>query len=130
MNISDAGISILAFALACSPVTAQEPPDAFDTLPARDPQPLQQLADLDDAQFQNAIAENNGARFRAIVAEFDPPGLSVFPVSHGFAGVKEACLRARVLTACRLYTIDLLTVQREKRNRAGVTNNPFGTPAR
>ena len=130
MTLPQAGIPVLVFALICSPAFAQEPPDPFDAAPSRNPQALQQLANLNDAQFQSVLAENNGARFRAIVAEFDPPGLSVFPVSHGFAGPKEACLRARVATACRLYTSDLLAVQREKENRAAVTNNPFGTPAR
>lgn len=128
MHILKAGIPIVALALACTQTIAQEPPDPFDVIPSLTPQPLQQLADLNDAQFQNIVLENNGERFRAIVASFDPPGLSIFPVSHGFAGTKEACLRDHTVAACRLYVIDLLTVQQRRQANTSITNNPFGMP--
>jgi len=114
----------LLLALACSPLAAQDR-NPFDTLPDRNPQELQQLLELDDAQFNNAVQENNGARFRSIVSAFDPPGMAVFPISHGFAGVRQACLETRAAVACRLYVSDLLAVQRERQNAAGVSNNPF-----
>lgn len=118
------GAAALLLALACPPLAAQDR-DPFDALPDRNPQELQQLLELDDAQFNNAVQENNGARFRSIVSAFDPPGTSVFPVSHGFAGVRQACLVARTPVACRLYVSDLLAIQRERQNAAGVSNNPF-----
>ena len=114
----------LLMALSCLPLGAQER-DPFDVLPGRDPQALQQLLDLDDTQFGRLLQENNGARFRSIVSAFDPPGTAVFPVSHGFAGMRQACLVARAAVACRLYVSDLLAVQRERQNAAAVTNNPF-----
>lgn len=123
-----AGIPIAALALACTSAIAQEPPDPFDVIPPLNPQPLQQLANLSDTQFQEIVLENNGENFRAIVANFDPPGLSVFPVSHGFAGTKEACLRDQVVAACRLYVLDLLTIQQRKQADAPTTNNPFAMP--
>lgn len=129
MHILKAGILIVALALACTSAVAQEPPDPFDVLPSHNPLALLQLAALDDARFQNVVLENNGERFRAIVASFDPPDLSIFPVSHGFAGAKEACLGDRVIEACRLYVIDLLTVQQRKPANSSVTNNPFAMPA-
>ena len=114
--------SPLLIALTCLPLKAQEP---FDVLPERSPQALQQLLDLDDAQFSRLLQENNGAQFRAIVSPFDPAATVVFPVSHGFAGAKQACLVARTSVACRLYVSDLLAVQRERQNATAVTNNPF-----
>jgi len=110
--------------LTCAPLGAQER-NPFDVLPDRDPRALQQLLDLDDVQFARTLQENNGAQFRSTVEPFDPPGTTVFPVSHGFAGVKQACLAARTATACRLYVSDLLAIQRERQTAAGVTNNPF-----
>ncbi len=130
MNILRTGIPALAFVIACSPSVAQEPPDPFDALPYRPPQQLQQLVDLDDAQFQSLISENDGTNFRAIVANFDPPGSPIFPISHGFAGVRETCLTSSIVVACRLYLTDLLTIYREKEKGASVTTNPFGTPMR
>lgn len=129
MHILKAGILIVALALACTSAVAQEPSDPFDALPSHNPLALLQLAALNDAQFQDVVLENNGERFRAIVASFDPPDLSIFPVSHGFAGAKEACLGDRVIEACRLYVIDLLTVQQRKSANSSVTNNPFAMPA-
>lgn len=117
-------VTALLLALSCSPLGAQER-NPFDVLPDRNPQELQQLLELDDTQFNEALQENNGARFRSIVSAFDPPGTSVFPVSHGFAGAKQACLVARVAVACRLYVNDLLAVQHERQNAGAVSNNPF-----
>lgn len=114
----------LVLALSCPPLGAQEG-NPFDVLPDRNPQPLQQLLELDDTQFSNVLQEDNGARFRSIVAAFDPPGTAVFPVSHGFAGARQACLAARAAVACRLYVSDLLAVQRERQDAGAATNNPF-----
>jgi hypothetical protein len=131
VHILKAGIPIVAIALACTSAAAQEPSDPFDVLPSHHLQALTQLAALDDAQFRNAVFENNGERFRAIVASFDPPDSSIFPVSHGFAGPKEACLGDRIIEACRLYVMDLHTVQQRKQPaNSSVTNNPFDVPAR
>jgi len=125
-----AGIPIMAFALACASAVAQEPPDPFNVLPPHNPLALLQLTALDDTQFQKLVLENNGERFRTIVADYDPPGVSVFPASHGFAGAKEACLGDRVIVTCRLYVNDLLKVQQRKQANASATNNPFDMPAR
>lgn len=116
----------LALVFLCAPMGAQER-NPFDALPNRDTQQLQQLLDLDDTRFGQLVQENNGARFRSIVSAFDPPGTAVFPVSHGFAGVKQACLAARAAVACRLYISDLLAVQRERQDAAAVSNNPFAS---
>lgn len=129
MHILKAGIPIVALAFACASAIAQESPDPFNILPSHNPLALLQLAALNDLQFQRVILENNGERLRTIVASFDPPGLSVFPLSHGFARAKEACLSDHILEACRLYVIDLLTVQQRKLANASVTNNPFAIPA-
>lgn len=91
--------------------------DPFDVIPARNPQALQQLADLDDARFASLVSENGGAGFRQILAPYDPGDTPIFPVSHGFAGARQACLRHNNIAACRLYTVDLLNVQLEKQNR-------------
>ncbi|WP_420472645.1 hypothetical protein [Noviherbaspirillum sp. ST9] len=120
-----AGIAApLLMALTCLPLGAQER-DPFDTLPDRDPQALQQLLDLDDTQLSRLLQESDGARFRSVVSAFDPPGAAIFPLSHGFAGARQACLAARTATACRLYVTDLLAVQRERQSAAAVSSNPF-----
>lgn len=111
-------------ALTSLPLGAQER-DPFDSLPDRNPQELQQLLDLDDTQFSRLLQENNGARFRSVVSAFDPSGATVFPLSHGFAGTKRACLVASTTAACRLYVSDLLAIQRERQNAAAVSSNPF-----
>ena len=129
MHILRAGIPIVALAFACTSAIAQESPDPFNILPSHNPQALLQLTALNDAQFQGVILENNGERLRTIVANFDPPGLSVFPVSHGFAKAKEACLSDHITEACRLYVIDLLAGQKRKLANASATNNPFSIPA-
>jgi len=129
VHIFREGIPIMALAFACVSAVAQESPDPFNILPSHNPLALLQLAALDDVQFQGAILENNGERLRTIVASFDPPGLSVFPVSHGFARAKEACLSDHITEACRLYVIDLLAVQQRKLANASVANNPFAIPA-
>lgn len=129
MHILKASIPIAALALACTSAVAQEPPDPFNVLPSHNPLALLQLAALSDTQFQAVVLENNGERFRSIVADFDPPDLLVFPASHGFAGGKEACLSDRVIEACRLYVIDLLMVQQRKPKNASATNNPFDMSA-
>jgi len=85
------------------------------------------LLDLDDTQFNNAVQENDGARFRSIVSAFDPPGTHIFPISHGFASARQICLAARNATACRFYVRDLLAIQRERQDAAEASNNPFTT---
>lgn len=114
----------LLMALASLPLSAQER-DPFDALPDRNPQELQRLLDLDDAQFSRLLQENNGAGFRSVVLPFDPSGTTIFPLSHGFAGTRQACLAARTTVACRLYVTDLLAVQRERQNAGAASSNPF-----
>jgi hypothetical protein len=109
--------------LAC---TASAWADPFDAIPARNPQPLQQLANLDDASFNRLVSENGGAAFRQMITPYDPGDTPIFPLSHGFDGARKACLVQRNPVACRLYTVDLLNIQLEKQNRGAV---PVSAPA-
>jgi hypothetical protein len=112
--------------LACA-ATAWAGP--FDVIPARNPQALQQLVDLDDARFNSLVSENGGAGFRQIIAPYDPGDTPIFPVSHGFAGARKACLVQSNVVACRLYTTDLLNIQVEKQNRGAMPGNASTQPA-
>lgn len=117
-------LGALLLALPCSLLGAQER-DPLDVPPEHNSPELQQLLELDDTQFNKALQENNGARFRSVVSAYDPPGTSAFPVSHGFAGAKQTCLVTRAAVPCRLYVSDLLAVQRERQNAGAASNNPF-----
>jgi hypothetical protein len=113
--------------LACATTASADP---FDALPARNPQALEQLANLDNAGFSRLVTENSGAAFRQIVDPYDPGAVPIFPVSHGFAGARRSCLQSQNVEACRLYTVDLLSVQQEKQNRGAVPDVPPGQPGR
>jgi hypothetical protein len=112
--------------LACAATAWADP---FDVIPPRNPQALQQLADLDDARFDRLVSENGGAGFRQITAPYDPGDTPIFPVSHGFAGARKACLVQSNAVACRLYTVDLLNIQLEKQNRGAMPGNAAAQPA-
>jgi hypothetical protein len=129
LNTHRAIPSLLVLALAGSPALAQDSSNPFGVLPPHNPQPLIQLANLSNQQLQHLIQKNGGATLRTILARFDPPDAVVFPISHGFAGSKEACLHQLNVTACRLYIGDLIAMERERQEKASAGNNPFGTTA-
>lgn len=105
---------------------AQEPasaPSPFASAPLNDPQPLQQLIGLDDSEFLRRLFDTS--RGPDLLDRFFPPGTVIFPMSHGFAGTQDACLRMRSAPACRLYVHDLITINEEKGPQNRVFSNPF-----
>lgn len=125
-------VAVFTVALAvCSMpahVTAQEEADQFpfDVLPAADRAELEQLAALPDAVLIDRLFGRAAPGQAPGLQKFYPPGTQVFPLSHGFAGPQEACIRSRSAAACRLHVQDLQAIQSAKQP-PGLSNNPFGS---
>ncbi|QDZ29540.1 hypothetical protein [Noviherbaspirillum sp. UKPF54] len=99
----------------------------FAAVPFLEPQPLQELIALDDGEFLRRLFDaRQGSR---LVDRLFPAELTIFPLSHGFAGAQDACLRMRTPQACRLYLHDLVTINEDKLQQNRVLSNPFA-PAR
>lgn len=60
-----------------------------------------------------------------LIEQLFPRDIPVFPVSHGFAGVRDACQRTRDTCACRLHLDDLISINQRHMAPAGVHVNPF-----
>lgn len=95
----------------------------FATAPFSDPMPLQQLIDLEDREFLRLLFDTS--RGPKLLDRFFPPDTVIFPMSHGFAGTQDACLRTRSAPACRLYVHDLITINEEKGPQNRAFSNPF-----
>lgn len=124
-------VAAFIIALATSTVAAQEEgPDEFpfNVLPAVNPAELQQLAALGDAELLSRLFSGAAPGRAPVLEKFFPPGTQIFPMSHGFAGPQEACMRARSSEACRLHLQDLQAIQSAKQPPPGLSNNPFARP--
>lgn len=124
-----AAVSVLA--LSGTAVAQEEGPDTFplDDLPAADAAELNRLAALPDAALLEQLFGGAPPGRSPVLERFSPPGLTLrYPVSHGYAGPRDACLRYRVPAACRLHLEDLMTIQLRRQPGAGSGANPFGRP--
>lgn len=116
-----------AIVLAPCASAQQEEPDTFplDVLPAADPAELNRLAALPDQLLIDALFRDAPPGRSPVLERYSPSGAPGFPVSHGYAGPRDACLRYRAPAACRLHLEDLTTIQLRMRP-GGATGNPFG----
>lgn len=112
------GLSLLA--AAQEPVPEQDP---FAAAPFTNPQPLEALLALDDGEFLRRLFAASGGT--SLFDRLLPAGATVFPMSHGFAGARDACARMRTVQACRLYLHDLIMINEEKLRQHRVLSNPF-----
>lgn len=97
--------------------------DPFAVVPFYDPQRLQEIAALDDQSFVSQLFAPSGNV--TLIEQLFPSENAVFPVSHGFAGVQNACLRTRMALACRLYVDDLIDINQRNAPQGGAYTNPF-----
>lgn len=124
-------VALVTCSLATHVAAQEDGPDQFpfEVLPAADQAELRQIAALPDDALIERIFGRAGPGQAPGLQKFYPPGTQIFPLSHGFAGPQEACLRGRSPVACRLHVQDLLTVQSAKQP-PGLTNNPFAGASR
>lgn len=122
-------VAALFCGLAMAALAQEDPPEQspFAAAPFLDPQPLQELIALDDGEFLRRLFDaRQGSR---LVDRLFPADPAIFPMSHGFAGARDACLRLRTPQACRLYLHDLVMINEDKLQQNRVLSNPFA-PAR
>lgn len=112
------GLAMIAQAQEATP--EQNP---FAAAPFLNPQPLQELIALDDSEFLRRLFDTQGGT--RLVDRLFPAELTTFPISHGFAGARDACLRTGTPQTCRLYLHDLVTINEEKLQQNRVLSNPF-----
>jgi hypothetical protein len=101
--------------------TARAP--APDAQPYRDPQPLQDLLKLNDAQLQSRL-NSDWPAIRQTLEGFAPSAAASRP-SKIFSGTQEACLRIRSLPACRAYMSNLVEINKGKQRQGGLLANPL-----
>lgn len=112
--------------------SAEPPPEQgpdefpFDVLPAASPAELQQIAALSDNELLARLFNGGPPGAAPGLQRFFPVGTRVFPMSHGFAGARDACLKQRSVVACRLHVQDLYKINASRRAPPGLMNNPFG----
>jgi hypothetical protein len=97
---------------------------AFESLPYRNPQPLQDLLDLNDAQLQNRL-NNDWNQVRQTLEGFFPAGTATSATPRAFAGSQNECLQNRTAPACRVYLSNLVEVNKEKQKQGGLLANPL-----
>jgi hypothetical protein len=93
-------------------------------LPYRNPQPLQDLLNLDDIRLQNRL-NNDWNQVRQTLELFFPAGSATFGTSRAFAGSRSECLRNRSAAACRAYLSNLVAINKEKQQQGGLLANPL-----
>jgi hypothetical protein len=113
----------LFFAVGAQAQPAYLPPDPFAAVPFYDPQALQEIASLDDEAFLNRLFGPSGNVL--LIEQLFPPDLTVFPISHGFAGVQDVCRRTHNTYACRLHVHDLISINQRHAAPSGTYTNPF-----
>ncbi|MEN3292416.1 MAG: hypothetical protein V7642_1669, partial [Burkholderiales bacterium] len=94
-----------------------------DAQPYRDPQVLQDLLKLDDAQLQSRL-NSDWAAIRQTLDGFAPP-VTAYRASKSFAGTQDACLRIRSLAACRTYMSNLVEINKGKQWQGSLLANPL-----
>jgi hypothetical protein len=97
----------------------------FDVIPAANPADLQQIAALSDNELLARLFDGAPLGQAPGLQRFFPAGTRVFPMSHGFAGARDACLKQRSVVACRLHLQDLYKINANRRAPPGLMNNPF-----
>jgi hypothetical protein len=97
---------------------------SLEALPYRDPQPLQDLLNLDDTRLQNRL-NNDWDQVRQTLELFFPAGSATSGTSRAFAGSQSECLRNRSAVACRVYLSNLVTINKEKQQQGGLLANPL-----
>lgn len=97
---------------------------SMDAVPYSDPQPLQDLLNLDDAQLQNRL-NNDWNQVRQTLDRFSPSGSAASPTPRAFAGSQDECLRTRSQAACRVYLGNLVAINKEKQQQGGLLSNPL-----
>lgn len=113
----------LFFAVGAQAQTAHSLPDPFAAVPFYDAQALQEIARLDDEAFLNRLFGPSGNVL--LIEQLFPRDLPAFPISHGFAGLQDACRRTRNTYACRLHVDDLISINQRHMAPYGVHINPF-----
>jgi hypothetical protein len=113
----------LFFAVGAQAQAEYSLPDPFAVVPFYDPQGLQEIASLDDETFLNRLFGSSGNVL--LIDQLFPPDLPVFPISHGFAGVQQACRRTGNTYACRLHVDDLISINQRHTAPSRVHVNPF-----